>query len=128
MASDRPAPLASTDAPRDAGDASRPGRRGHRRADLVAALAPIFAERGYDGATLTLLASTTGLGKASLYHHFPGGKAEMAAVLLRDAVARIEAQAFAQLAGGAPAPERLADFVDGFRAYVEDGARPCLIA
>ncbi len=109
-------------------DATRPGRRGQSRADLLEALAQVFGERGYDGATLALLASTTGLGKASLYHHFPGGKAEMAAALLRDAVARIESQAFIHLGGKGPAPERLAAFIDGFRAYVDDGARPCLIA
>jgi len=54
-----------------------------RRDALLRQLGQVFRERGYEGATLTQLAAATGLGKASLYHHFPGGKAEMADVLVR---------------------------------------------
>ena len=103
------------------------GRRGQSRDRLLASLREVFETMGYDGATLTQLAAATGLGKASLYHHFPGGKAEMAAVLLRDAVADLEREAYAQLGGTAPPADRLAAFIDGFRAYVRDGERACLI-
>jgi len=60
-----------------------------RRDALLRQLGQVFRERGYEGATLTQLAAATGLGKASLYHHFPGGKAEMADVLVRDAIADV---------------------------------------
>lgn len=106
----------------------RTGHRGQSRAALLEALGTVFETMGYDGATLTQLAAATSLGKASLYHHFPGGKAEMAAVLLRDAVADLERTAFARLNGKAPPRERLAAFIDGFREYVRDGERACLIA
>lgn len=99
------------------------------RADLLAALAGTFETLGYDGATLSRLAAATGLSKSSLYHHFPGGKAEMAAVLLRDAAAELERSAFARLsANHLPAGERLAAFVDGFSDYVHEGERHCLVA
>lgn len=97
------------------------------RESLLRALKPVFVASGYDGATLTRLAAAADLGKASLYHHFPGGKAEMAAALLRDAVAELERRAFARLAGNQPPGERLARFVDGFRDYVADGESGCLI-
>ncbi len=98
------------------------------RETLLSSLQGVFLSKGYEGATLTQLARVTGLGKASLYHHFPGGKAEMAQVLLRDAVAQLEQSAFARLKENRPAAERLRRFVDGFDAYVDRGRRHCLIA
>ena len=94
---------------------------------LLESLGDVFEAHGYDGATLSLLSAATGLGKASLYHHFPGGKADMAATLLRDRVARLERLAFSRLQGSLPAAVRLAEFIDGFREYVEDGQRTCLL-
>lgn len=108
-------------------DHASPARRS-ARADLLAALTDVFRTMGYDGATLTLLATATGLSKASLYHHFPGGKAEMAAVLLRDAVAELERTAFSRLSTDQPADEQLRAFVDGFSEYVGRGERRCLVA
>lgn len=49
---------------------------------LVDKLVDVVYEYGYDGATLSVISEVTGLGKASLYHHFPGGKEEMAAAVL----------------------------------------------
>jgi len=99
------------------------------RTDLLTALADVFQNLGYDGATLSRLAAATGLSKSSLYHHFPGGKAEMAAVLLRDAAAELERSAFARLTTNhMKAGERIAAFVDGFSDYVHDGERRCLVA
>lgn len=103
-------------------------RRRQSRDELLATLRPVFAERGFDGASLSQLAAASGLGKASLYHHFPGGKNEMAAVLLRDAVARLERLAFSRLNSSRPAADRLRDFVDGFREYVQENEGICLIA
>jgi AcrR family transcriptional regulator len=107
--------------------ASDPAPR-HNRPDLLESLGEVFAEYGYDGATLARLAGATGLSKASLYHHFPGGKAEMAATLLRQSVAVLEHDAFARLSAEAPPHERLAAFIDGFQSYTRDGDRGCLLA
>ncbi|MCZ6640461.1 MAG: TetR/AcrR family transcriptional regulator [Gammaproteobacteria bacterium] len=99
------------------------------RDTLLEQLVPVFREQGYEGATLVQLAAATGLGKASLYHHFPGGKAEMAAVLLRKSVAELQKRAFAHLTRSKRAPiERLEAFVDGFSDYVAEGAGHCLVA
>ncbi|MGI0488607.1 TetR/AcrR family transcriptional regulator [Pantanalinema rosaneae CENA516] len=48
----------------------------------VPTLLKLFRQFGYAGVTLAKISQATGLGKASLYHHFPGGKAEMAAAAL----------------------------------------------
>lgn len=98
------------------------------RQDLLSALAGVFERRGYEGATLSQLAEATGLSRASLYHHFPGGKREMAAVLVRDAVSRLQGRAFGHLgAAGAPAA-RLLKLVEGFESYVAEGDGRCLLA
>jgi AcrR family transcriptional regulator len=55
----------------------------------VPILLKLFRQFGYDGVTLSKISQATGLGKASLYHYFPGGKAEMAEVAGRS-VARDE--------------------------------------
>ena len=54
------------------------------RADLLPQLAEVFRAHGYEGATLTLISEATGLGKGSLYHFFPGGKAQMATEVLTE--------------------------------------------
>jgi AcrR family transcriptional regulator len=48
----------------------------------VPALLKLFRQFGYEGVTLAKISQETGLGKASLYHHFPRGKAEMAEAAL----------------------------------------------
>lgn len=50
--------------------------------EIIAQLLTVFQKYGYEGATLTRLSEATGLGRASLYHHFPKGKEEIAAVVL----------------------------------------------
>jgi len=49
---------------------------------LIDKLVDVVYDYGYDGATLSVISAVTGLGKASLYHHFPGGKEQMAAEVL----------------------------------------------
>lgn len=104
---------------------TRTGAR--KRAELLAALAQVFRARGYEGATLTELAAATGLGKASLYHHFPGGKAEMADALIRDAIAEARTRAFAHLQGPEPPAQRLQRFLSGYGDYLEAANGPCLL-
>lgn len=48
----------------------------------IPSLLKLFRQFGYEGVTLTKISQETGLGKASLYHHFPKGKAEMAEAAL----------------------------------------------
>ena len=71
---------------------------------LIARLTGVFRADGYDGASLTALAGAAGLKKASLYHRFPGGKAQMAQEALADAFDWFAAHVIAPLdRPGAPA-------------------------
>ena len=95
---------------------------------LIEQLREVFVARGYDGATLAHLARATTLSKASLYHHFPGGKPEMASTLVRHAIADLQGQAFISLSLDETAGERVLAFINGFVSYTQAGARDCLLA
>ncbi|WP_279107141.1 TetR/AcrR family transcriptional regulator [Mobiluncus curtisii] len=47
------------------------------RVEIVGKLAALFQARGYTGAGMAEISATTGLGRGSLYHLFPDGKAQM---------------------------------------------------
>ena len=50
--------------------------------EVLSRLFGVFRTYGYEGATLARISESTGLGRASLYHYFPGGKDEMAREVL----------------------------------------------
>ncbi|WP_298963224.1 TetR/AcrR family transcriptional regulator [uncultured Methylobacterium sp.] len=96
------------------------------RAATVAVLAEVFRERGYEGASLALIGARTGLGKGSLYHLFPGGKAEMAAAVLTEIGDWFEAAVFAPLRDGDPA-DGIRTMLAQVRIYFRSGRRMCLV-
>jgi TetR/AcrR family transcriptional regulator, lmrAB and yxaGH operons repressor len=51
---------------------------------LFQELSDVFRRKGYDGASYSDLMKATGLVKASLYHRFPGGKADMVNAILSE--------------------------------------------
>lgn len=74
---------------------ARPARL--TKAEMVEKLEAVFKENGYEGASLKLLSDVTGLSKASLYHHFPKGKEEMAAHVLAHSGAHLQKLVLAPL-------------------------------
>jgi TetR/AcrR family transcriptional regulator, lmrAB and yxaGH operons repressor len=58
----------------------------------ISTLLQLFRRFGYAGVSLTQISQATGLGKASLYHHFPGGKADMALAALTQVNTWLETQ------------------------------------
>ena len=90
-------------------------------------LAGAFAEAGYEGASLARLAEASGLKKASLYHRFPGGKAQMAKEVLATVLAWVEDNVLATLAGDGTGRERLARVAAAFTALYDGGRRACLL-
>lgn len=79
------------------------------RERILDATAELFRERGYTGTGLKAISTASAAPFGSLYHHFPGGKDELAAASLRRA-----ADGYAELVGGILA-EELADPVQAMR-------------
>ncbi len=59
------------------------------RERLIAAMTDALRRRGLHGVGLTELLAQAGAPKGVLYHHFPGGKAELAVAAIDDVVARM---------------------------------------
>lgn len=96
------------------------------RDQAVERVTEVFRARGYDGAALSELSEATGLGRSSLYHYFPGGKADMARAslgLVSGWIEALEAEVLA-LPTHAQRLERLARGLDEIYA---GGRTPCLI-
>jgi AcrR family transcriptional regulator len=63
------------------GGVPRSKRKRLRKEEIVAEATKLFAERGYEGASMGDLAERVGLRKASLFHHFPSKDVLYATVL-----------------------------------------------
>ena len=94
---------------------------------LIAALADVFRDYGYEGASLARLAEASGLQKASLYHRFPGGKEQMAEEVLAAASVWLEEKILAPLRGDGSPTERLKKVAAELRAFYECGRKGCLL-
>jgi AcrR family transcriptional regulator len=97
------------------------------RADLLPLLAEVFRAHGYEGATLTLISEATGLGKGSLYHFFPGGKAQMATEVLAEIDGWFETNIFAPLRKADDPDAAIAGMIGAVDGYFRSGNRVCLV-
>ena len=97
------------------------------RSDALPVLAEVFRERGYEGASLSLISEATGLGKGSLYHFFPGGKEEMAEAVLSEIDGWFESHVFAPLQKASRHEDAIAAMFDSVDAYFRSGRRVCLV-
>lgn len=99
-----------------------------REQALVAAIRDVFRTKGWDGASLSDLAAATGLSRASLYHHFPAGKADMAAAALADVEQRLVEEILAPLRQRhEPPATRVRTMCTRLDAYYRGGEVGCLL-
>ncbi|MHA1546512.1 MAG: TetR/AcrR family transcriptional regulator [Alphaproteobacteria bacterium] len=89
--------------------------------------AQIFRRWGYDGASLSRLSKGTGLGRASLYHHFPAGKSEIAEAAYARIAANFTREVLAKLAGKGTPAERIMRMTDALDAFYDGGRAACFI-
>jgi len=96
------------------------------RTEVLDRIMDSFRKDGYDGASLATLSARTRLGKSSLYHHFPGGKEEMAHEVLahlndglRETFEEVDAE---------PEPKKKLDILlDAVDLLYDGGKKACLL-
>lgn len=88
----------------------------------------LFRHHGYDGVSLAKIAEATGLGKASLYHHFPGGKAQMVEETLAYSGRWMVDNIVGPLQEDGKPLDRLQRMCDRISDLYEAGEQPCLLA
>ncbi|WP_051335546.1 TetR/AcrR family transcriptional regulator [Methylocapsa acidiphila] len=98
------------------------------RDEIILRLFELFRRAGYEGVSIGEISRATGLGKSSLYYHFPGGKADMAAAVVAFAKQWMDAHVFATLRGPGPLKDRVAAMLTAIGALYDGGAAPCLVA
>jgi AcrR family transcriptional regulator len=94
---------------------------------LFPALARVFRDYGYEGATLSRISEATGLEKASLYHRFPGGKDQMAEAVLAHVGELFASHIFAPLREDSPIESRIRKTARRLNEFYEEGQRSCLL-
>ncbi|HEY9662784.1 MAG TPA: TetR/AcrR family transcriptional regulator, partial [Allocoleopsis sp.] len=94
----------------------------------IPCLLQLFRQYGYDGATLSKISEATGLGKASLYHHFPGGKDQMVEAVLDYLEHWMDQNILQMLKRPGDPQSRLQQMCDRLSLVYEGGKQPCLSA
>ncbi|PCI62727.1 MAG: hypothetical protein COB37_06410 [Kordiimonadales bacterium] len=95
--------------------------------ELAEKLMAVFENSGFEGASLKTLAEAAGQSKASLYHHFPGGKAEMAETVLARAGMRLQKHILSPLAERGAGQDRLLNSLEGVAVYYGGTVPVCLM-
>ncbi len=105
---------------------TNPASDSDSRSRAIGELSLVFRRYGYQGATTKLLAEASGLGKSSLYHHFPSGKEDMALAVVAKTRELLFEQLMVPLADS-PGEEEIATFVTLLERFYRDGQLGCII-
>ena len=95
--------------------------------DMLGRLMDLFREKGFDGASLSDISESTGLGKSSLYHHFPNGKEEIALQVLAHLEEQLERALFEPMRSTAAPGKKLDRMLDTIDSFYEGGKKACLL-
>ena len=90
-------------------------------------LMDLFREKGFDGASVSDISESTGLGKSSLYHHFPDGKQEMALQVVARLEDQLEQTLFEPMRSTGTPKQKLDRMLDGLDRFYEGGKKACLL-
>jgi AcrR family transcriptional regulator len=88
-----------------------------RRREVVAAAAKLFAERGYDGTSISELTEATGLAAGGLYHYIEG-KDDLLIAVCDELLEPLLERARDIVAAEAPPVEQLRELVETWVAHV----------
>ena len=94
--------------------------------EVIERLMRVFRREGFDGASLARLSEATGLGRSSLYHHFPRGKEDMAEAVLEASSDRFASLVLSPLDAAGSVRDRLMAMVRGLDEFYAAGHDACL--
>lgn len=97
------------------------------REEAVAAIAAVFRQYGYDGASLSRLSAASGLGRSSLYHYFPNGKEDMAAAAVDFISQEAGSAVLEPLSGDGSPAARVKAAASGLAKFYDGGRANCLM-
>jgi len=97
------------------------------RDEAIVSLEAAFRLHGYEGSSISRLAEATGLGRSSLYHHFPNGKPDMAVEAARHAAVEFGRLVLDPLQGTRAPGTRLREAIAGLDVFYRGGRRSCLV-
>jgi TetR/AcrR family transcriptional repressor of lmrAB and yxaGH operons len=97
------------------------------KAEIVSRLFVAFRDHGYEGASLADLSQATGLGKSSLYHHFPRGKEQMAEAVLEQGREFIQSAVADVARSREPLKARVTRIIAAFNELYAGGRNPCVL-
>jgi len=97
------------------------------KAEIVSRLFVAFRDHGYEGASLADLSRVTGLGKSSLYHHFPRGKEQMAEAVLEQGKAFMQSAVADVARSPEPLKARIRKIIAAFDGLYASGRNPCVL-
>src|SRR5215213_4679270 len=89
------------------------------KTDMLDRLMDLFREKGFDGASLSDISEATGLGKSSLYHHFPSGKEEIALQVLAHLEQQLEQALLERLCASVDASRFRRPLGRAFNTWIE---------
>lgn len=95
--------------------------------EVLSTLTSLFREHGYEGTSLARIMDATGLVKASLYHRFPEGKAQMAEAALCGVDHSFAGHVLAPLSENGDITARIFETAKRLREFYDNGGRACLL-
>ncbi len=97
-----------------------------RRREVVATAAALFAERGYDGTSISELTEATGLAAGGLYHYIEG-KDDLLIAICDELLEPLLGRAREIVAAGAPPIEQLQELVGTWVSHVVEHRHHMLV-
>jgi AcrR family transcriptional regulator len=97
-----------------------------RRSEVVATAAELFAERGYDGTSISELTEATGLAAGGIYHYIEG-KDDLLIAICDELLEPLLARAREIVAAEAPPVEQLRDLVGAWVEHVVEHRHHMLV-
>ena len=94
---------------------------------MLGRLLDLFREKGFDGASLSDISESTGLGRSSLYHYFPKGKEEIAIQVLAHLEDQLERALFEPMRSSGSPGQRLDRMLDTIDHFYDGGKKACLL-